>query len=49
MVVVVAYKERLIWPRALSSMDLFCFYRGRLLLERYMFFLLLVGQDNIIP
>ena len=37
-VVVVALKERLKKPGVLAaSMDLFCFYRGRLLSERYAF------------
>ena len=37
-VVVVALKERLKQPGVLAaSMDLFCFYRGRLLPETYAF------------
>ena len=36
--VVVAYKKRLRKPGVLATaMDLFCFYRGRLMPERYAF------------
>ena len=38
-------KKRLIWPRvAHAAMDLVCFYRRRLLLERDIFFVLKVSM-----